>query len=696
MTKWFSNMKLRNKLLLSFGTVLTLTVIVGVSGYNGVMQITPRMESMYTDRLIPAVELDGIMERWSKIRTRTLLYSINSDPAQRRQITAEIAGYKTQIDSLVQTYAGTYLTSEERENFRSYLSLSANYASDVQDLLNLGKSSGTGVVAAAIAKQGRGPFLKLSASIDHLIAIQTGESRKLYESSLAAEHGTIVALISVTAIAALAGILLAIFISAQIDRPMKLVKERIAQLQSACVTNLGNGLLAIAGGDLDNKVEKVTQPLQLSRQDEIGEIARTVDQIIYRTQSSVDAYEEVRNALKELLVQTESVRQSTVVGELGKRADVRKLNGAYRTILEAFNKTLEEIVAVVMKGEDVMARISEGDLTARMEGEYRGNYKNLQDHTRLLGESLEKVISEVRESVEVTASSSTEISASIEQMAAGAQEQSAQAIEVAGAVEEMAKTIMETTKNTGALADAAKESRRIAGEGGDVIGQTIEGMDRIAQVVKMSSEKIQRLGKSSSEIGEIIQVIDDIADQTNLLALNAAIEAARAGEQGRGFAVVADEVRRLAERTTKATKEIAEMIQRIQAETGEAVGAIDAGNAEVERGKKLADKAGEALREIVQGSDKVADLVSQVAAASEQQSTAAEQISRNIEGISSVSSESASGTQQIANAANDLNRLTENLRILISRFKVSELRGRMSDEKRGRLVVAENGAIQNA
>ncbi len=689
-------MKLRNKLLLSFGTVLTLTVIVGVSGYNGVMQITPRMESMYTDRLIPAVELDGIMERWSKIRTRTLLYSINSDPAQRRQITAEIAGYKTQIDSLVQTYAGTYMTSEERENFKSYLSLSANYASDVQDLLNLGKSSGTGVVAAAIAKQGRGPFLKLSASIDHLIAIQTGESRKLYESSLAAEHGTIVALISVTAIAALAGILLAIFISAQIDRPMKLVKERIAQLQSACVTNLGNGLLAIAGGDLDNKVEKVTQPLQLSRQDEIGEIARTVDQIIYRTQSSVDAYEEVRNALKELLVQTESVRQSTVVGELGKRADVRKLNGAYRTILEAFNKTLEEIVAVVMKGEDVMARISEGDLTARMEGEYRGNYKNLQDHTRLLGESLEKVISEVRESVEVTASSSTEISASIEQMAAGAQEQSAQAIEVAGAVEEMAKTIMETTKNTGALADAAKESRRIAGEGGDVIGQTIEGMDRIAQVVKMSSEKIQRLGKSSSEIGEIIQVIDDIADQTNLLALNAAIEAARAGEQGRGFAVVADEVRRLAERTTKATKEIAEMIQRIQAETGEAVGAIDAGNAEVERGKKLADKAGEALREIVQGSDKVADLVSQVAAASEQQSTAAEQISRNIEGISSVSSESASGTQQIANAANDLNRLTENLRILISRFKVSELRGRMSDEKRGRLVVAENGAIQNA
>ncbi len=689
-------MKLRNKLLLSFGIVLALTVIAGVSGYNGVMQITPRMESMYTDRLIPAVQLDGIMERWSKIRTRTLLYSINSDPAQRRQIVGEIAGYKAQIDSLAKAYAATYLTSQESADFKSYLILSAKYASDVDALLNLGHNSGTGVIVAAIAKQGRGPFLKLSASIDSMIAIQTGESRRLYESSLAAEHGTIVVLITVTTIAALAGILLALFISSRIDRPMKLVKERIFQLQSACVTNLENGLLAISDGDFDTKVEKVTQPLNMDQMDEIGDIAMAVDKIIYKTQSSVDAYEKMRTTLRDLAQEIETVRSHTAGGDLEKRGDSQKFRGSYSTILDVFNKTVDEIVVVVKRGQQVMAKISEGDLTARLNGDYKGNYKDLQDYLTALGESLEKVITDVKGSIEVTASSSAEISSSIEQMAAGAQEQSAQATEVASAVEEMAKTIMETTKNTGTLADAAKDSRRIAGEGGEVIGHTIEGMDRIAQVVRMSSEKIQRLGKSSSEIGEIIQVIDDIADQTNLLALNAAIEAARAGEQGRGFAVVADEVRRLAERTTKATKEIAEMIQRIQSETGEAVSAIDAGNAEVERGKKLADKAAEALREIVQGSDKVADLVSQVAAASEQQSSAAEQISRNIEGISSVSSESASGTQQIANAANDLNHLTENLRILISRFKVSELRGKLGDEKRGRLVVGENGTIQHA
>ena len=167
-------------------------------------------------------------------------------------------------------------------------------------------------------------------------------------------------------------------------------------------------------------------------------------------------------------------------------------------------------------------------------------------------------------------------------------------------------------------------------------------------------------------------MIDDIADQTNLLALNAAIEAARAGEQGRGFAVVADEVRKLAERTTKATKEIAGMIKQIQKDTGNAVESMGEGTEEVERGKALANKAGESLREIVEESQHVVDIVTQVAAASEEQSSAAEQISKNIEAISSVTQQSAAGTQQIAHAAEDLNRLTLNLESLIEQFNISD------------------------
>jgi methyl-accepting chemotaxis protein len=182
---------------------------------------------------------------------------------------------------------------------------------------------------------------------------------------------------------------------------------------------------------------------------------------------------------------------------------------------------------------------------------------------------------------------------------------------------------------------------------------------------------VRELGKSSDQIGEIISVIDDIADQTNLLALNAAIEAARAGEQGRGFAVVADEVRKLAERTTKATKEIAGMIKKIQVDTAGAVSSMEQGTGEVEKGKQLADRAGASLQEIVGVSQKVTDMVTQIAAASEEQSSASEQISKNVEAISKVTGETAQGTQQIARAAEDLNRLTEKLQELTSRFTVS-------------------------
>ncbi|MBI2419121.1 MAG: methyl-accepting chemotaxis protein [Ignavibacteriales bacterium] len=235
----------------------------------------------------------------------------------------------------------------------------------------------------------------------------------------------------------------------------------------------------------------------------------------------------------------------------------------------------------------------------------------------------------------------------------------------------MTKTIFETSKSTNQASETAKNSGKRAAEGGKVVQQTIEGMNRISQVVNHSANTVFQLGQNSEKIGEIIQVIDDIADQTNLLALNAAIEAARAGEQGRGFAVVADEVRKLAERTTKATKEIALMIKQIQSDTSQAVASMKEGTIEVENGKKLANQAGSVLAEIVHGADLVSDVVSQVAAASEEQSATAEEIGKNIESMSLVMQETAQGVQQIAQAAEGLNRLTEGLENLIAQFKIN-------------------------
>ena len=320
-----------------------------------------------------------------------------------------------------------------------------------------------------------------------------------------------------------------------------------------------------------------------------------------------------------------------------------------------------------------MEKMAEGDLTVKAVPEKTDdNISKLFEAFNKAVQNLKTMTNHIKDAVAATASASTQISSSAEEMAAGAQEQSSQTGEVATAMEEMTSTIVETNKNTNLAAEAVRDSGTLAQEGGNAVKDTIQGMENIAEVVVSAASTVKNLGEDSEKIGEIINVINDIADQTNLLALNAAIEAARAGEQGRGFAVVADEVRKLAERTTGATKEIAEMITKLQNGTTETVASIEKGVEEVSKGKEIAERAGKSMAEIEVSSTRAMDIVTQVATASEEQSATAEEVSKNIEAINMVAQESASGVEQIAKASEDLNRLTENLQRIIEHFKLEE------------------------
>ncbi len=295
----------------------------------------------------------------------------------------------------------------------------------------------------------------------------------------------------------------------------------------------------------------------------------------------------------------------------------------------------------------------------------------ISQSTIKMSRNLNTIIRQLSENATQLASAATEVASAAEQTSRGAQTQEEQISQITVAMEEMTATIVESSRNTSDASSGSKTAADTAGDGGQIVSETIEGMNRIAQVVRESSDSIGKLASSAEQIGEIISVIDDIADQTNLLALNAAIEAARAGEQGRGFAVVADEVRKLAERTGKATGEITDMIKGIQQGTADAVASMEAGTQEVNAGRELADKAGNSLSAVVDGSEKVMDMIQQIATATEQQSVAAEEISKNIEQVASVTKESAAGADQASAAAEELSRNAEGLQQIVGRFKVA-------------------------
>ncbi|HSM10229.1 MAG TPA: methyl-accepting chemotaxis protein, partial [Lysobacter sp.] len=344
-----------------------------------------------------------------------------------------------------------------------------------------------------------------------------------------------------------------------------------------------------------------------------------------------------------------------------RRSDRRR----FETTMELNNRNQEAIMRLL----DEMGSLAEGDLTVKA--------TVTEDMTGAIADSINFAVEQLRSLVQTITDTSVQVASSAQEtqatamhLAEAAEHQAQEISSASDRISEIAASIDQVSKNSAESADVAQRSVQIATKGAGVVRQTIAGMDSIRDQIQETSKRIKRLGESSQEIGSIVELINDISEQTNILALNAAIQAASAGEAGRGFAVVADEVQRLAERASNATKRIETLVQTIQSDTNEAVSSMEQTTSEVVAGARLAEDAGTALGEIEKVSSDLSGLIQGISSAAQQQSGAAANITQTMNTIQQITSQTTQGANQTAQSIGNLAQLAADLRRSVADFKL--------------------------
>ncbi|AIL63794.1 methyl-accepting chemotaxis transducer [Pseudomonas alkylphenolica] len=639
MNSWFANISVNLKLGLGFGLVLLLTSLLALTGWNSMGGLIDRSNWMSD-----ITQLNGDL---TDLRITRLQYMLtNGDDAAAGAVQVKLNAFSEQQQKLLKSFKSpenVKLLQELGQTISAYQisinKMRAGYKTSLaaRDAMNLAAARAIDLVEAInrdilALPEGDASRLEQFRTI-------TQAKEQLFQVRLAV-RSYIADISSETEQLALRQLDGALAEIASLNRQMPNEAARIQQFESA----------VLAYRDAVRQFRDATADVAVARQEMTvqGATIVKISDALYKIQLERRDNESAQARTLQLT----ATLLALLVGVL-----------AAVIITRQITRPLRETLAVVEK-------IAAGDLTHNLRVTRRDELGVLQQGIQRMGSTLRDLISGIRDGVTQIASAAEELSAVTEETSAGVNSQKVETDQVATAMHEMAATVQEVARNAEHASSAATDADAQARAGDQVVAEAISQIERLAEEVHRSTEAMGLLQQESQKIGSVMDVIKSVAEQTNLLALNAAIEAARAGEAGRGFAVVADEVRGLAQRTQKSTEEIEELVAGLQSGTQQVANVMLGSRNLTDSSVELTRKAGASLESITRTVSNIQSMNQQIAAAAEQQSAVAEQISRSIINVRDVSEQTAAASDETAASSVELARLGNQLQTMVSHFRV--------------------------